>query len=113
MGDHSLCGYFARRFRFNQAVLLEAFPGAWHPMSVMRELPAKARQANVKALFWTPWISQANLEGATGEYKVGIAAMSHQPGSRGEGDDYVKMVDYNVKQAVQAFQYQLPQPANP
>ncbi len=98
VGDHPQWPYFSQLFELDLIEHLEPWPGIPPTTSHLQTVIELMRANNVKAVlasaYYDPRYAQfvAENTGAT------IVNMAHQAGARPGTDNYLDMVDYNVKQ---------------
>jgi ABC-type Zn uptake system ZnuABC Zn-binding protein ZnuA len=101
--DHNMWPYFARRFGVEVVGYLEPKPGipptTRHLNEVVQLMKANSVKAVLAAAYYDPRYAQFVSEntGAT------VALMANQVGARPGTDDYISMVDYNVRQLAVAL----------
>lgn len=95
--DHPLWPYFARRFGLVVAGHLEPKPGIQPTTSHLTDLIQQMKAGHVRVILAAPYYDPrhasfvANATGAT------VVYLAHQVGSREGTDDYVRMIEYNVR----------------
>jgi len=101
--DHRLWPYFGRRFGIEIVDDLEPKPGVPPTTGHLTELVAVMRNEGVKVIIASPYYDPRHarfLAEATG---AKIVPLSHQVGGRPGTDDYLSMIDYNVKTLSEAL----------
>lgn len=95
--DHRMWGYFAETFGIQVFDHMEPIPGVPPTTKHLAELVERMKASNVRVVITAPYYDPRHaqfLSQATGALVVPLA---HQVGSRPGTDDYVAMVDYNVR----------------
>lgn len=103
VADHRLWPYFARRFGLAVFGEMEPVPGIPPTTRHLQGLVARMRDANVKVIAASPYYDPRHarfLADATG---ASIARLAHQVGAVPEADDYLSLIDYNVRRLAAAF----------
>jgi len=101
--DHPMWPYFAERFGIVIVGNLEKTPGIQpstsHMKAVVETMNAQGVQVIIKAAYYDPRFARfvADKTGAT------IAELAHQVGAVPGTDDYLSMIDYNVRTLADAF----------
>jgi ABC-type Zn uptake system ZnuABC Zn-binding protein ZnuA len=104
VADHDLWPYFADRFGIEVVGFLEPLPGITPTTKHLAEIAelVKARQIRVilSASYFHPRYARkvANATGAR------VVEMANQVGAREGVDDYLEMIDWNVKQVADALE---------
>jgi ABC-type Zn uptake system ZnuABC Zn-binding protein ZnuA len=104
VADHDLWPYFAARFCVQIRGWLEPRAGVMPTQSHIEEIVAMMKRDNVRLMISTPYFSPqwaASVVQATGANSVPIA---HQVGARQGCDDYLAMVDHNVRALLAAIE---------
>jgi ABC-type Zn uptake system ZnuABC Zn-binding protein ZnuA len=101
--DHTLWPYFARRFGILVVGFMEPKPGISPTTSHLQSLIAQMKAEGVKVILSSPYFEVRYAQFVSKNTGAKIALLAHQVGSRPGTDDYIKMIDYNVKQLVTAF----------
>jgi len=104
VGDHNEWPYFAERFGIQVVGFLEPKPGipptTAHLNALVNEMKADGVRVILVSAYYDPRYAQFVSEN-TGAKIVNIA---NQAGARPGTDDYIAMVDYNVRQLVAALE---------
>ena len=104
VADHDLWPYFAQRFGIEVVAFLEPLPGITpttkHLTAVARLIEKRRIRAILSASYFHPRYAQ-KVAAATG---ARVVLMANQVGSRPGVDDYLQMVDWNVRQVADAVE---------
>jgi ABC-type Zn uptake system ZnuABC Zn-binding protein ZnuA len=96
--DHRAWVYFARRFGLDLVGALEPLPGIAPTTRHLAEIVALMQAGNVSLILSTPYVSPRHAEFVAQRTGARIAKLAHQVGSRAGTEDYLAMIDYNVRQ---------------
>ncbi len=96
--DHRAWVYFARRFGLELVAALEPLPGIAPTTRHLGEVVARMRDEDVSLILATPYVSRRHAEFVAEQTGARIVDLAHQVDSRPGTEDYVSMVDYNVRQ---------------
>ena len=104
VADHDLWPYFAERFGIKVAAFLEPLPGITpttkHLAEVVRLMQAKEIRVILSASYFHPRYAR-KVAKATG---ARVVEMANQVGARDGVDDYLEMIDWNVRQVANALE---------
>ncbi len=103
VADHTLWPYFARRFGILVAGFMEPKPGISPTTKHLQDLIEQMKAQGVKVILSSPYFEVRYAQFVSKNTGAKIVLLAHQVGSRPGTDDYIKMIDYNVKQLVMAF----------
>jgi ABC-type Zn uptake system ZnuABC Zn-binding protein ZnuA len=103
VSDHTLWPYFARRFGILVAGFMEPKPGISPTTKHLQDLIEQMKAQGVKVILSSPYFEIRYAQFVSKNTGAKIVLLAHQVGSRPGTDDYIKMIDYNVKQLVMAF----------
>jgi ABC-type Zn uptake system ZnuABC Zn-binding protein ZnuA len=101
--DHNMWPYFSRRFGIQVIGHMEPKPGIPPTTQHLSELSQQMRAQQVRLILANPYYDSRHaqfLASGTGAKVVNVA---HQVGSRPGTNDYLSMVDYNVRQVAAAL----------
>jgi ABC-type Zn uptake system ZnuABC Zn-binding protein ZnuA len=98
VGDHDMWRYFAERFRFDIVGYMEPKPGVPPTTSHLRALIQTMKAEDVKVILTGAYYDPRHARFLAQHSPAKVAAMAHQVGARPGTDDYLSMLDYNVKQ---------------
>lgn len=103
VADHNLWPYFARRFGILVVGFMEPKPGISPTTSHLQFLIEQMKAEGIKIILSSPYYEIRYAQFVSKNTGAKIVPMAHQVGSRPGTDDYVKMIDYNIRQLVTAF----------
>jgi ABC-type Zn uptake system ZnuABC Zn-binding protein ZnuA len=103
VADHNLWPYFARRFGISVIGFLEPKPGLSPTTRHLQGLVERMKSERVKVILTSPYFDIRHAQFVSKQTEAKIVPLAHQVGARPGTDDYIKMIDYNVKQWVRAF----------
>ncbi len=96
--DHRYWPYFARRFGLEMVETLEPKPGIAPSTAHLRQVIERIRAEQIPVLLATVYFDPRHARFVAEQSGVRVVAMAHQVGSRPGTDDYVAMIDYDVRQ---------------
>jgi ABC-type Zn uptake system ZnuABC Zn-binding protein ZnuA len=103
VGDHNGWPYFADRFGIQVVGFLEPKPGipptTAHLNALVNEMKAGGVKVVLASAYYDPRYAQFVSENTGAK----VVSMANQAGARPGTDDYLAMVDYNVRQLVAAL----------
>ena len=97
VADHNMWPYFARRFGISVKGFLEPKPGVSPTTSHLGNLVAKMRSEDIKIVIATPYFDAKALKFVAEKSGARIVNLAHQAGARQGADDYLGVVDHNVR----------------
>ncbi|MFT5042981.1 MAG: ABC-type Zn2+ transport system substrate-binding protein/surface adhesin, partial [Hyphomicrobiaceae bacterium] len=101
--DHAVWSYFAARFGLKIVGHLEPKPGVppttMHLKSVIDTMNSK----HVRAVLASPYYDPRHAEFVGKATGAAVAHLAHQTGGIEGTDDYIAMIDYNVRATVAAL----------
>jgi ABC-type Zn uptake system ZnuABC Zn-binding protein ZnuA len=104
VADHDLWPYFAERFGIEVAAFLEPLPGITpttkHLAEVARLMKVQEIRVILSASYFHPRYAR-KVAKATG---ARVVEMANQVGARDGVDDYLEMIDWNVRQVANALE---------
>jgi zinc/manganese transport system substrate-binding protein/zinc transport system substrate-binding protein len=100
--DHRAWIYFARRFGVELVGELEPMPGIAPTTRHLGEVVARMRSDGVGLILTTPYFSPRHAEFVARETGARIVALAHQVGSLPGTDDYLAVVEHNVRALAEA-----------
>ena len=103
VADHNLWPYFARRFGISVSGFMEPKPGISPTTRHLQELIEMMKAEGVKVILASPYYDIRHARFLSKNTGGKIVPMAHQVGSRPGTEDYLKMVDYNIRQLVTAL----------
>jgi zinc/manganese transport system substrate-binding protein len=103
VADHNLWPYFARRFGLAVVAFLEPKPGLPPTTKHLNEVIELMRAQRIRVVLANPYFDPRAAQLVAQQTGVRIVKMAHQVGARPGTDDYLQMVDYNVRQLAAAL----------
>jgi ABC-type Zn uptake system ZnuABC Zn-binding protein ZnuA len=100
VSDHRLWTYFARRFQIEMVGTLEPKPGVPPTTRHLQELIERMRAQDVRLLLSAAYYDPRHAQFVADQTGARIASMAQEVGAQPGTDDYLSMVDYNVRQLV-------------
>jgi ABC-type Zn uptake system ZnuABC Zn-binding protein ZnuA len=82
---------------------MEPKPGISPTTRHLQDLIEQMKAQGVKVILSSPYFEVRYAQFVSKNTGAKIVLLAHQVGSRPGTDDYIKMIDYNVKQLVMAF----------
>ncbi len=104
VADHNMWPYFARRFGIQIVGHLEPKPGIPPSTKHLRELIAIMQAEDVNLVLTSVYYDPRHARFVSKNSGATVLSMAHQAGARKGTEGYLEMVDYNVRQVVQALQ---------
>jgi ABC-type Zn uptake system ZnuABC Zn-binding protein ZnuA len=103
VGDHNLWPYFARRLGILVIGFLEPKPGISPTTKHLQELVEQIKAERVKVILSSPYFEIRYAQFISKNTGAKIVPLAHQVGSRPGTENYLSMIDYNVRQLVVAL----------
>jgi ABC-type Zn uptake system ZnuABC Zn-binding protein ZnuA len=103
VADHNTWPYFARRFGISVIGFLEPKPGLPPTTKHLNELIETMRAQGVKVILANPYFDPRFAQFVAERTGAQVVSMAHQVGARAGTNDYIAMVDYDVRQLVGAL----------
>jgi ABC-type Zn uptake system ZnuABC Zn-binding protein ZnuA len=103
VGDHNLWAYFAQRFGLKVVGFLEPKPGVSPSTRHLGQVIKLIQSEGVKVILSAVYFDVKHAEFVSEKTGAKVLLMAHQVGSRTGTDDYISMVDYNVRQLKEAL----------
>ena len=103
VADHNLWPYFSRRIGILVVGFMEPKPGISPTTKHLQELIEMMKAEKVKVILASPYYDIRHAQFVSKNTGANIVPMAHQVGSRPGTDNYLKMIDYNVRQLVTAL----------
>ena len=97
VADHNAWPYFARRFGIDIVGFLEPKPGIPPTTKHLNELVNTMRADRVKLVIGVPYYDPRHAQFMSRHTGATVVNMAHQVGARPGTDDYIGMIDYNVR----------------
>jgi len=101
--DHPMWPYFARRFGLKVIAHMEPKPGVPPTTQHLGEVAQLMRSQQAQLVLANPYYDPRHAQFLASNVGAKVVAVAHQVGSRPGTDDYLSMVDYNVRQVVAAL----------
>lgn len=101
--DHNMWPYFARRFGLRIVAHMEPKPGIPPTTQHLGTVSQLMRAEQLRLILANPYYDPRHAQFLAANTGAKIVNMAHQVGSRTGTDDYLSMVDYNVRQVVAAL----------
>jgi len=103
VADHNLWPYFARRFGVSVIGFLEPKPGLPPTTKHLNELIESMRGQGVKVILANPYFDPRFAQFVAERAGAQVVSMAHMVGARAGTNDYISMVDYDVRQLAGAL----------
>jgi ABC-type Zn uptake system ZnuABC Zn-binding protein ZnuA len=103
VADHNMWPYFARRFGISVIGFLEPKPGLPPTTRHLNELIESMRAQGVKIILANPYFDQRFGQFVAERTGAQVVRMAHMVGARPATDDYIAMIDYDVRQLAGAL----------
>jgi ABC-type Zn uptake system ZnuABC Zn-binding protein ZnuA len=103
VSDHNMWPYFARRFGLEVVGYMEPKPGIPPTTRHLGDLLELMRARGVRLILAAPYYDPRHARFLAERTGARVLAMTHQVGGREGTDDYLAMVDANVRQVAAAL----------
>jgi ABC-type Zn uptake system ZnuABC Zn-binding protein ZnuA len=103
VADHNAWPYFARRFGITIIAVMEPKPGIPPTTRHLGELVNVMRAERVRTVLAVPYYDPRHAQFVSQNTGAQVVNMAHQVGARAGTEDYLDMIDYNVRQLVAAL----------
>lgn len=103
VADHNTWPYFARRFGILVIGFLEPKPGLPPTTKHLNELIESMRVQGVKVILASPYFDPRFAQFVAERTGAQVVSMAHMVGARSGTNDYISMVDYDVRQLAGAL----------
>lgn len=103
VADHNMWPYFARRFGISVIGFLEPKPGLPPTTKHLNELIETMRAQGVKVIMANPYFDPRFAQFVAERTGAQVVSMAHMVGARSGTNDYVSMIDYDVRQLAGAL----------
>jgi ABC-type Zn uptake system ZnuABC Zn-binding protein ZnuA len=103
VGDHNMWPYFARRFGISVVGFLEPKPGLPPTTKHLNELIESMRTQGVKVILANPYFDPRFAQFVAERTGAQVVSIAHMVGARPGTNDYISMVDYDVRQLAGAL----------
>jgi ABC-type Zn uptake system ZnuABC Zn-binding protein ZnuA len=101
--DHNTWAYFARRFGISVIGFLEPKPGLPPTTKHLSALVETMRDQGVKVILANPYFDPRFAQFVAERTGAQVVNMAHQVGARPGTNDYIAMIDYDVRQLAVAL----------
>lgn len=102
--DHNLWPYFSRRFGLSILAHMEPKPGIPPTMQHLGVVAEQMRTQRVPVILANPYYDPRHAQFLASNTGAKVVNAAHQVGSRTGTDDYLSLIDYDVRQVVAALQ---------
>ncbi len=109
--DHNMWPYFARRFGFEVIGHMEPKPGIPPTTKALSELVERMRAHGVRIILSSPYYDPKHARFLAEQTGARVVPLAHITGSRPGTDDYLAMIDYNVRELARALAAEFRAPA--
>jgi ABC-type Zn uptake system ZnuABC Zn-binding protein ZnuA len=103
VADHNTWPYFARRFGISVIGFLEPKSGLPPTTKHLNELIESMRAQGVRVILANPYFDPRFAQFVAERTGAQVVNMAHQVGARADTNDYISMIDYDVKQLAGAL----------
>lgn len=103
VADHNTWPYFARRFGISVIGFLEPKPGLPPTTRHLNELIESMRAQGVRVILASPYFDPRFAQFVAERTGAQVVSMAHMVGARAGTNDYISMVDYDVRQLAAAL----------
>ena len=104
VADHNLWPYFARRFGLTMRGVMEPKPGIPPTTRHLQELVQTMQTEKIGIILTSAYYDPRHAQFLAQHTGAKVVPMAHQVGARPRTDDYLGMVDYDVRQLVAALE---------
>jgi ABC-type Zn uptake system ZnuABC Zn-binding protein ZnuA len=110
VADHGVWPYFARRFGIDIVELLEPRPGYPPTTKHLQALIERMRTDHVRLILAAAYYDPRHARFVAEHSGATVVSMANQPGVRPGTDDYLGMIDYDVRAVATALGKEAPAP---
>lgn len=103
VADHNMWPYFAQRFGILVTGFLEPKPGISPTTKHLQRIIEKMKSEGIQLIFASPYFDIRHARFVSKNTEARIIPLAHQVGARPGADNYLSMIDYNVRQVAEAF----------
>lgn len=103
VSDHNAWPYFAQRFGLTLVGFLEPLPGVPPTTRHLRELIQLMQAQDVKLILASAYYDPRHAQFVAHNTQAKVVPLANQVGARAGTDDYLGMVEYNIRQLVTAL----------
>lgn len=100
VADHNMWPYFARRFGLTVIGFMEPKPGLPPTTQHLQELIQRMQAEQVPLILASAYYDPRHAQFLAQHTGAKVVTMAHQVGAREGTDDYLRMVDYNIRRLV-------------
>jgi len=104
VADHNMWPYFARRFGISVIGFMEPKPGIPPTTKHLSALAELMRAEGVKIVLAASYYDPRHARFISEKTGARVVRMAHQVGARDGADEYLAMIDYNVRQLAEALE---------
>lgn len=102
VADHNVWPYFAQRFGILVTGFLEPKPGISPTTKHLLMIIEKMKSEGFKLILASPYFDIRHAQFVSKNTGAKIIPLAHQVGSRPGADTYIGMIDYNIRQVLEA-----------
>jgi ABC-type Zn uptake system ZnuABC Zn-binding protein ZnuA len=103
VSDHNIWPYFARRFGLSVRGFLEPKPGLSPTTKHLQSLIEQMRAEGTGLILTVPYFDPRHAQFISANTKARIVPLAHQVGALPGTEEYLRLIDYNVRQIVEAL----------
>jgi ABC-type Zn uptake system ZnuABC Zn-binding protein ZnuA len=103
VSDHNVWPYFAQRFQISLVGFIEPRPGVSPTTKHIKELIRTMQAQEVKIILASAYFDPRHAQFVAQNTGARVVPLANQVGARADTDDYISMVDYNVRQLALAL----------
>ena len=103
VGDHSSWRYLADRFGINVAIHLEPKPGMTPTIGHLKKVIQHMKAEKVPVLLTASYFPSKHVRFVSDKTGAAILELAHQVGARPGTENYISMIDFNVRQLLNGF----------
>lgn len=104
VGFHSSFSYFARRYHLEEVGIIEVAPGREPTPRALQNIIKAIRHYGIRVIFSEPQFSPRLAEVLAKEAGVSVLSLDPIGGRLPYGDDYLKLMQYNLETMAKAMQ---------
>jgi zinc/manganese transport system substrate-binding protein len=101
--DHNLWPYFAQRFDLRIGAFLEPKPGLPPTTKHLASVIERMQEEGIRVVLASPYFDERHSDFVIKQTGARLARLAHQVGSRPGTEDYLAMMEYNVKELATAL----------
>jgi ABC-type Zn uptake system ZnuABC Zn-binding protein ZnuA len=102
--DHNMWPYFSRRFGLRVIAHMEPKPGIPPTTQHLSDVAQRMRTQEAKIVLTNPYYDPRHAQFLASNTGAKVVSVAHQVGSRPGTENYLSMVDYNVRQLAAALE---------